>query len=263
MANDSNQPNSVVANFEAMKQLVEPELQNFVKGTSRLPKHLQLKGGTNQNPSNVSDVLAIATIEEEFEQINNEIIKTKNRCSVSEYANKWAFLHLLFEHSGCKTKHEFKQRRAQLSSEYLNRFSTQHPIVIFEDRNPNHVIAIMPPMYRQVQPLRGGANGAIDSFISYGVCDRPDVEQAANFNLVRAGVEAQQTTKEALKMMQAQTNDAIIKVLQCFEPNHPLLQKMQTAKQTQPAATPTTTGATPVVADKNTITDLDPDDFGF
>jgi len=262
MANDQNPQNNVIANFEAMKQLVEPELQNFVKGTTRLPKHLQLKGGQNQNPSNVSDVLAIATIEEEFEQLNNEIIKQKNRCSVSEYAGKWSFLHLLFEHSGCKTKHEFRQRRAQLSLEYSNRFSTQHPIVIFEDRNPNHVVAIMPPMYRQVQPLRGGATGAIDSFISYGVCDRPDVEQAANFNLVQAGVDAQRISKEALQMMQAQTNDAVIKVLQCFEPNHPLLQKLQQSPQ-NPTTQPVDTKVTSAPVADGTITNVDDDAFGF
>lgn len=262
MANETAGNDNVVANFEAMRKLVEPELQNFVQNTTKLPKHLQLRGDNNQNPSHVSDVLAIATIEEEFDQLNQEIIKQKNRCSVSEYAGKWSFLHLLFEHSGCKTKHEFKQRRAQLSSEYVNRFSTQHPIIIFDDRNPNKVVAIIPPMYRPVQTLRGGANSTIDSFITYGACDRPDVERAANFNLVKAGVEAQRTTKEALSMMQAQTNDAVIRVLQCFNPNHPLLQKLKTVQTAAPqeASMETTVENN---SNPNEITDGNLDDFGL
>ena len=117
-------------------------------------------------------------------------------------------------------------------------------------------------MYRQVQPLRGGATGAIDSFISYGVCDRPDVEQAANFNLVQAGVDAQRISKEALQMMQAQTNDAVIKVLQCFEPNHPLLQKLQQSPQ-NPTTQPVDTKVTSAPVADGTITNVDDDAFGF
>lgn len=245
--------------FQNLGDIVNTDSTAYTEIQQRLPKHLQTD---SKNPSVKADVLSIANFEEEFARIEQEDIKKKNRCSVSEYVNQWLLLHCHFEHSGFTEIGEFRAERAKVSAMYFDRFSSQHAITIFADHNPNEVIAVLPRQYNSAQLIRGNLVNAIDQFISYADHDRPDVNIAANHALLSATAQANSIEVNQHQLMQAHTADAIIKVLTYFNPAHPLIKKMA-GNQLVSTEEKTEQVVEEKKKDDNIVDDLNLEDFGI
>lgn len=246
--------------FKNLGSAVEQDSNNYINRVNALPAHLQTD---SENPSVMADVLHIASFEDEFDRISREDIAKRNRCSVSEYIDQWLLLHCHFEHSGYTELNEFKRERARRSLLYFDRFSTQHPIVIFADHNPTEVVAVLPRQYNPSKLIQGNYANAIDQFISYGEHDRPDVKHSANTALLSATVRVNSLEVSQKQLMQAKTVDEIVKVLRYFNPEHPLVKKMDTQKQIVTNEQEQKTKETQTLKDSNIVDDLDLSDMGI
>ena len=213
---------SALARFERLKQANAPQLQNYADENVELPPHLQVN---TEDPSLRADLLSIARIEEEARQHQQEVLRN-NRCSASEYVNKWSFLHVVFENSGCKDIHEFNKRRADLSTEYFQRFSPYHPIAIHDDHDPSNILVVIPEAMHTLNTIRGEAASAIDAFQAYGDHDRIDIRTNAHYGILQATADAQKVHVDDLQKKHVAVNEATIRVLRLFQPDHPLLKQL-------------------------------------
>jgi len=240
------------------------QVDDFTNDLSRLPDHLKLADAQKGNASVMADVFTIASLEDEFDLLNTELIGKKNRCSASEYYDKWLFLHLLFEHSGCATQSEYREKRGQLSNEYMQRFSCQHDITVYDDYNPNNIVAVIPAMYRPMQTIKGSATDSVNAFINFGAIDRPDIQNAVNHRFAQAAIDAQKVHKQELELHQAKTYQAMIKVLEYFNPEHPLVKKHHAAISNTPTIDEKITQAPETPEQKKEAGDeFDLEDFGL
>lgn len=250
--------------FRKARHLSKDESAAYTNELNRLPEHLKLPENQASNPGLMADVFTLASLEEEFDIINREQISKMNRCSLSEYGNRWVFLHLLFEHSGCSTRTEYKKKRRELSQEYIVRFSPQHNIVIYDDYDPTNVIAVIPAMYRPMQTIRGNATDAINAFSNFGASDRPDIQAAVTHNLMQATINAQRVEATDLEMHQARTYEAMIKVLECFNPDHPLVKSHhESISNTSEPDQTTKNVSVSSGLDLEGVSDIDLEDFGL
>lgn len=217
--------------FEKLRIENQDAIKNFTEESSDGISSLKLSGKAIANENSVREDLAMLNrIEQGFQDLNKEIRKM-NRCSASEYSSKFIILHQLFEHSGFEDKQEFYKARAAISEEYASRFSRQHPIEIYDDRDPNTVLVVIPPIESPINLIKGYDTWAVDQFHGYATHDRPDISSAAQAGLIQATVNAQKVTMNERVHQHARTNEESIKVLKYFYPDHPLIKQLEAQGQ--------------------------------
>lgn len=252
---DINQIQSEAAQrFEKLFNENAEHLKEFEK-SAELPAHLNIQ---TDNPNVRNSLFGMARIEEDSKEFERQQLK-RNKCSATEYSTKWTRLHLIFEHSGHVNKQDFEQERARLSVEYMERFSPFLPVAITADNDSTVILAVIPPVYKSLNPIQGYDASYIDQFIRYGDTDRIDIRAHAQTGIIQATVNAQKMHVDDLKQIQIDVNEHTIAVLRLFDPQHPLLMKLdgiKTEAKTEESATTEKSTKSPADMDPNSV-DLD------
>lgn len=212
--------------FEKLRLDNNEAIQSYMEdvGDKAYTKKLNIKNP--QYEASIREDLAMFNQIEKGLQELELYIKKRNRCSLSEYAHKFILLHQLFEHSGYADQNEFNHARKVISEEYYSRFSLTHPIEIYDDKDPSRVIVTIPPHQKELNIIKSEDCWAVDHFQKYAVHDRPDVALNVQQNLTQVVVNANRVHVDDRILEHAEMTDEIIKVLQVFSPNHPLLKKV-------------------------------------
>ncbi len=188
------------------------------KDATKDPKQLSL--------SNKEDLYLMKDIDEKFDEWWKSL-EERNRCTFSEYRDKWTFLHCGFEHSGYTDKQEWQREFARVSEEYKNRFCLQMPIVIVDDFNPSLVKAVIPSLFMRSNLIQGYDGAVFDSYHQFVAVNPPhgrnDIQNNVKQDLFNTVSRAHKWDDKALAWAQHQTNEMSIKVLELFQPDHPYL----------------------------------------
>lgn len=261
--------------FEKLRVDNQEAIQSYMQGVGDRAFNKKFNKPIANEASVREDMAMMDMIERGLQELE-ETIHKKNRCSISEYSNKFILLHQFFETSGYTDKKEFLKAREVISKEFMERFSLTHPIELYEDSNPNVTIVAIPPYQKELNLINSNDNWAVDQFIKFGTFDRPDIAQGAQSNLVLAAVKANRVTVDERIAEHAKMTADIIKVLKVFAPNHPLLQKVNAIDNKDEKASDTKEEIQETVKKEEIkhgvvkgedgtteIGDLSADDFGF
>ena len=199
----------VKENYQVYLERMTPEEKEKLKGNEAL----------------TGDYIFFKQLGETWHREFEEGIKKRNRCSMTEYLTKWIFLHQTFESSGYTDQEEFYAERARVSEEYRERFSPQHPVTIFDDNDPNKVLTVIPAIYRPLKCINNNDANVIDAFTKYATIDRSDIVKAVHTNMMQAVIDAQKVDAKELEQQQADNMAESIKVLELFNPEHPLVKR--------------------------------------
>lgn len=178
------------------------------------------------SPIALDDARLVNRIDEDYKRINNYLIKTKNTCTFSEYRDNWFPLHELMYPEMPDYERKVQERRA-LSEEYFQRFISTAPITIVDDYDPNKILAVIPPQYIPINTIQGDASRVIDQFTYHAGRDQENFTvQTGNLLSKLIGV-SQQNDPEQINKIRMICFEANLKVLKLFNPDHPLLKKIE------------------------------------
>lgn len=178
------------------------------------------------SPMALDDARIVNRIDEDFRRINNYLIKTKNTCTFSEYKEHWFPLHELMYSEMPDYEEKVRERRV-LSQEYFQRFISSAPIIIVDDYNPNKVLAVIPPQYIPINTIQGDPSRILDQFTYHAGRDQEHLTvQTGNLLSKLIGMNQERDPNKINRVRMA-CFEANLKVLKLFNPDHPLLKKIE------------------------------------
>lgn len=175
-------------------------------------------------PSGVADLLYVYRMEQERVRATEELARTRNRVSKSEYQARWYSLHETLDPKDPNYAQK-KDQRIRLSDEFKQHFILTMPITIYEDGNPDNVLCIIPPTIMPINTVQGLEPSVLfDVFVANSSeTGRPDYRIQAGNAIAMHLHQSQALTPEMVKKLKLTTFAANLKVLQVFNPDHPLL----------------------------------------
>lgn len=174
----------------------------------------------------LDDARMVNRMDEDFKRVTRHLVKVKNTCTFSEYRDKWFALHELIHPDMPDYQERVNERRA-LSVEYLDRFMPNYPINIVSDHDPNEVLVTLPPQYMTVNTIQGDPSQVIDAFTNHSAKNLAHLIPQSGGLLTKLMYIVQNKTNADINKARLACFEANIKVLQLFNPDHPLLKKLQ------------------------------------
>lgn len=178
------------------------------------------------NGTTLDDARMVNRIDEDFKRLNAYIVKKKNTCTFSEYKNNWFPMHELI----CSEMPDYEEKlreRRDLTIRYMDRFLTGYPIRIVSDHDPNEVLAVMPPMYMPINTVQGNASQIFDLYTNYAIKDIDHLTSQSGKLMSTIMYATQGKTPEQISDMRRITFEANLRVLKLFNPDHPLIKKIE------------------------------------
>lgn len=190
----------------------------------KVPEHLK----EGKAPASLRDAYIQSMQLEEDCLYYLDAMERRNVCTVSEYKEKWVFLHKFFETSGMKTREEYEKKRAEISEKYAQRFSITMPVIIVDDYDQSKVLCEIDPVVGSLNAITGHQGQSLVADFAAamslpGTEMRPDIEAEATSGLLYA---MGTSNNQLIKQRQAEYDQYVaraVKVLEVFTPDHPLI----------------------------------------
>lgn len=177
--------------------------------------------------SALGDAQAVLRLQEDYDRILNQQIRSRNYISKSDYGYKWLELHERLDPDDPLYDNKLK-RRKELSIEFMDTFLTDHPIYIHEDGDPNKILVTIPPMYMSINTIQGDDSTHIDAYThSCKDNSRPDIQRHTGMSILQSLHNAQPINKEKIEHMRLQSLKASIEVLKLYNVDHPFLKQIE------------------------------------